>query len=313
MEDQSGRYLAYRTKLLYLLLKLYNIVSTETIKVSKFEDLKMKLLVDFPLCTPICSELIKVFSENQILFANNIICDRLSINKSKQFILMETPFPIQDDQIVYLMSMFCKLFNYQELSQKSPESLHKYLFDASLPCAYKFLSSFVYLLDEQKSFDIDNKITFIVSNILILFRRLSLIQEDIELLKERILKGSLDASNSYMGSLEQSSETYSNSNQIKRVFINLMELIESVYPLDQIWKIQIYQRGKRTHLVKLKESRKSDGNVQSLVELILQTNEIDKGQSIRNLVTFCIEEFKESSNKVVFRKHNIQNSFIYLN
>lgn len=83
MEDSNIKILAYKTKLLYLLLKLYNIVSIETLKINKFEDLKMKLLVDLPLCTPICSELIQVFSENQILYANNIIADRLSINRSK--------------------------------------------------------------------------------------------------------------------------------------------------------------------------------------------------------------------------------------
>lgn len=175
MESTSERSVAIRTKLLYLLLRLYNTVSIETLKTTKFEDLKMKLLVDLPLCTPICSELIKVFSENQILFPNNFICDRLSINKSKQFILMEVSFPVQDDQTVFLMSMFCKLFSYQELSQKSQEQLHRYLFDASLPCAYKFFSSFVYLLDEPKSLDIENKVTFIVSNILIMFKRLGLL------------------------------------------------------------------------------------------------------------------------------------------
>lgn len=112
IQNEKIKQRAFRTKILYSLLRLYNLVTIDTYKSSKYEDLKLKYIVDIPICTPLSSELIKLFSENQILMVNNVVVDRLSVNKSKLFILMENPFPIQIDQINFLFSMFIKLFNY---------------------------------------------------------------------------------------------------------------------------------------------------------------------------------------------------------
>lgn len=171
---------ALRTKQIFLLLKLYNIISFETYKLQKYEDFKLKFLVDIPVCTPLCQELIKVYSDNQILHVNNVIVDRLSLNKSKHFILMETHFPIQEDQISFLFSMFIKLFNYQEIQSKTNEQIFTYMFESSLPCLYKFVQGFIYLCEENKVYDIESKLCIIINSLLVIFKRLGLIDSPIE-------------------------------------------------------------------------------------------------------------------------------------
>ncbi len=57
------------------------------------------------------------------------------------------------------------------------------------------MSSFVHLYDEQKNLDIESKITFIVSNVLVIFKRIGVINDDLEMLKNKILKDSLVTEN----------------------------------------------------------------------------------------------------------------------
>lgn len=309
IQSEKLKLKALRTKQLFLLLRLYNVVSLETYRLQRYEDFKLRVLVDIPICTPLCQELIKVYSDNQILHVNNVIVDRLSLNKSKNFILMETHFPIQEDQISFLFSMFIKLFNYQELHGKSNEQIATYLFEASLPCLYKFLQAFVYLCEEAKHYDLESKLSLIVQNLLLIFKRLNLLST-IEETKETILQGRLDQSNPLFQQFERQKVHGANLMQIKGVLLNLVILIDRVYPEHYRRFIAQYQR--KGLKKPFRPQPKNHHILDQLVERVNYVSSLDKNQSIENIVRFCVEEFKQAETRIVFRKHQTPNQFIFL-
>lgn len=81
INDNSEKIFALRTKLAYLILKLYNTTITNTFKLEKIIIDKLNSVIDFKLGHPLTNECFKLFTEN-ILFANNVILNRLDINKS---------------------------------------------------------------------------------------------------------------------------------------------------------------------------------------------------------------------------------------
>ena len=101
LESENEKLNAIRTKQAYLILKLYNITIHNTFKIEKIQIDNLRNVFDFPLGHPLTNECFKLFNEN-ILFANNVILNRLEINKSTHFILMENAFPLNDENISFL-------------------------------------------------------------------------------------------------------------------------------------------------------------------------------------------------------------------
>lgn len=90
---------AVRAKEAYLLLKLYNITIHNTFKLNQVKVDNLKKIQELALGSAISNEYMKLFTEIDFLYANNVILKRLDINKSQYFILMEKAFPISDKEI----------------------------------------------------------------------------------------------------------------------------------------------------------------------------------------------------------------------
>lgn len=155
MPSLKDRLTAVRVKEAYLLLKLYNITIHNTYKLGKISVQEPEKIVDLPLGSPFSNEYMKLFTEIYILQANNVIVDRLEINKSQYFILMEKAFSITDKETLFLFTYFERAFNSEKLSQLNNEELETYMFEVALPCLYKFIYAFVYLNDDNKVFDFE--------------------------------------------------------------------------------------------------------------------------------------------------------------
>ena len=106
--------------------------------------------MQIPIGSLFSNEIIRLFKEISILQPNNVIINRLKINKSDNFILMENPFPIKENHTKFLIEQFLKFFNPKETIDLDKEKLMTYLFEYTIPCLYKYIYSFVYLKDENK-------------------------------------------------------------------------------------------------------------------------------------------------------------------
>lgn len=51
----------------------------------------------------------------------------------------------------------------------------QYVFESSLPAFYKFIQGFIYLQDENKNYEVEQNIQFIITNLLMIFKRLNLL------------------------------------------------------------------------------------------------------------------------------------------
>lgn len=101
LTNETERLNAVRTKQAYLILRLYNITIHNSFKIEKITIDNLRNVFNFPLGHPLTNECFKLYNEN-ILFANNVILNRLDINKSTHFILMENAFPLNDESINFL-------------------------------------------------------------------------------------------------------------------------------------------------------------------------------------------------------------------
>lgn len=115
LETQAEKLAAIRTKQAFLVLKLYNITSYNTYKIEKITIENLNSVLSFPLGHPLTNECFKLFTES-ILGANNVILNRLDINKSQHFILMENAFPLADKDVFFLIDTYQKIFDPKALT-----------------------------------------------------------------------------------------------------------------------------------------------------------------------------------------------------
>lgn len=308
--DPDLRILYVRTKEAYLLLKLYNSCMKNTFKTGVIEIKEIKSLLENNLCTPISNEIIKLYTQEFLLSANNVIINRLEINKSKNFILMENSFPIYDKDVQFIFKCYHNFFNIENFVDKTKEELKSYLYEVIMPFLYKFLVAFVYLNDSNKVFDLEEEIYKIIDSLLKILAKQGSIKEDgIESLKEKILYGEMGDEKDIFNILKETETSYTNYTKIKKICYNLSFFIKSLYDDTNIKHINCYVRD----YFKQKPLKTNfNENLEDIMSKIVYISSIDSKESMKNMLLYCIEEFRRSTIKVKFNKFNNSNNFIFL-
>lgn len=109
--------------------------------------------------------------------------------------------------------------------------------------------------------------------------------------------------------LQETQTSYTNHAKIKKIFYNLIFFIKTTYDPNYRKFIDCYNR-------QYFKKQKLDTNFgDNLVEIMKKTEEIsqiDSEESMKNMLLFCIEEFRSCSLNIKFTKYREPNSFVFL-
>lgn len=294
------RILRVRSKEAYLLLKLFTVCSRNAYKYGQhlieWRNVDRLLSLIIP-GNPFSSVLVSFFNETFFLGANGLINDRLRHNKSKQFILMENSFPLQEKELKILFAVFHKILHVpNEEFFKDPNN-DEYVFLVALPFVYKFISAFLFLNDEPKVSHVETQLERIFKLVIQVLHSYSSQNKSTEVIYFEITQNECNQTSDLYQKLQLNDSTYTNYAKLKKQIVNLIFLIEETYQrFPQFAPILLlYQRGRYQDK---RLPRKFNENLEDIITKVDYISSIDSKESMTNMLTYFIEEFQKCHTEI---------------
>ena len=304
---------AVRTKETYLLLKLYNAALKNTFKVDKLyhkiEKPEEYFCIKFG--SPLYREIITFVDNCCVLPPNNILTERLKYNKSKDFILMEDPFPVKKEDYKFLMNFYKQQLDFEELSTFGEEELISYLFEVAFPSLYKFTYAFVFMNESHKKFEYESDIIDIIDRFSKIVVRLINGESDESNLNQLLFEGEVNEDKTIYDILQKTETAYTNFTKIKKIFFNIISYIDKLYDErpEYLSFIKCYRRKK---FVNTPLKSNFNENLEDIISKIMYITNIDDNESMTNMLIFCIEEFQKCTLELDFKKYKKNANFVFL-